>query len=129
MSKKLRVLYVVPETMDLGGIAPSSEHIVAGLREIGMDAEFMYIRQTKNNVDSGVPGRTIYEGQWVQGEGSKLPFHPVLGWGGMGYSLYGPDNIAAVVKYMNTFDVVIWGAAFGFNVDTYRGRTDWLDVF
>lgn len=127
MAKKLRVLYVVVDTMDIGGIAPTAEHHVAGLKEAGYDAEFMFIRQTKSFVNS--PDSVQHAKTWAIGEGTGQPFSPVLGWRGQNYCLYGKDNIAEVVKIMNTFDVVIWGAAFGFNVNWYRGRDDWMDVF
>jgi hypothetical protein len=128
-TKATRVLYVVPETADIGGIAPSSEQIMMGLKEVGFEAEFMYIRTIKHSAEAAEPRVSGYEGQWVQGEGTGQLFHPMLGWRGYGWSLWGANNIARAVMRMNEFDVVIWGAAFGFNVKWYHGRHDWLDLF
>lgn len=127
--KYLRVLYVVPECSDIGGIAPSTEQILLGLRDNGYQAEFVHIRATKNTLDSGTPNRRDYRGQWITGGGTGLPFHPVLGWGGLGWAAYNRQQIDNLVDHMNKFDVVIWGAAFGFNTDWYRGRHDWADLF
>jgi hypothetical protein len=132
MKKRLRILYALPQTMDLGGIAPSTEHIIAGMRQLGHDCEFMYIKQTKSNTrgtGDAEPGWKKYAGQWVSGEGTGVMFHPMLGWGGPGWSLYDRAHIDLAVNYMNTFDIVVWGAAFGFKVNWYEGSREWLDVF
>lgn len=126
----MRILYVVPDGEDMGGIITSSEHIILGFRELGHHAEFARIRTTARGGIQSRPDRIGFgPEQWSTGKGSGVLMHPVLGWAGPFYSALDPASITAFVKHASTFDIVVWGALFGLKDKNTERTTDWLRMF
>lgn len=133
--KKLKILYVVPVEAsipgsDLGGVIPSSEQFMQGFRELGHEATFVRLRDTSQTGRYDVPSRSIYgPDQWIEGPGTGLRMHTVLGWQGHYYTTGNGRSLQEFIDLANAHDVVVWGALFGFKNKYTAGQTNWFRVF
>lgn len=122
----MRILYVVPEGADMGGIITSTEQILQGFREVGHQADFALLRAVRTATREYAPPKR-YVREFTKGKGSGQPVHPVLGWRGRYYALGQPEEF---VRTANTYDVIVWGALYGLrNKITEGGDGSWLSVF
>lgn len=122
----MKILFIVPEGDNLGGIITSTENYIQGLREEGHKVEFIYLRQTKKAGKSAPPeGDTSYS----VGEGTGMMYSPVFAWRGAYESMLDEDSINRVIIKANAVDFVIWGCLFGLKNKATQGSTRWLRLF
>lgn len=111
----MRILYAIPDGIDLGGIITATEAHLAGLREIGHDVKFVRFRDTQSRGTDRVRNKKGYDhDQWSVGEGSQLPMHPLLGWAGPYLSMNDESDISEFLVEARSYDLIIWGFLFGF---------------
>lgn len=115
-----KVLYVVPDGNDLGGIITSSENLMQGFREAGHDASFMLLRHGQRSGESKPRGQHAHE--YKLSDHTKMWTHTVHGWHGGYCTTMQPDEF---LKYANEYDVVIWGAMYGLRNKATERTTDW----
>lgn len=115
----MKILYVVPEGMDLGGIITSSENLMAGFREAGHQATFAFLKH--NDARYGEP-RGAQADQFVWSPHTEMFVHPVSGWRGNYFSTARPEEFIGAA---NNHDIVVWGALYGLLNDATKGRTAW----
>lgn len=96
---------------NFGGIINHNEQLCAGLKELGHDVTFAYIKPTKTFCKEHIP--VLGEGYEI-GEGTGYPVHQGNGWDAPYYSLLNPDSIKQFVEDANKHDIVIWQSIFGF---------------
>lgn len=132
----MKILYVIPNGEDLGGIINSSEHLMQGFREAGHEATFCLLTAPQSEVktyraagdtsdyprakwqDSKTWVRSPHTGQWV---------HPVHGWKGPWISM-----VAGIDKFLrlaSQHDVIVWGALFGLRNKHTEGNSRWIRFF
>ena len=126
----MKILYVIPDGIDLGGIITATEAHIAGLQEIGHDVTFIRLRDT---VTGGVQGRSRKKNydsdQWAVSNYKGIEVHPLLGWTGPYYSMNNPRDISAVRNIIASHELVIWGLLFGFKNDNTCADPIWMDLF
>mgnify|MGYP007071590873 CR=1 FL=1 len=126
----MKILYAIPDGIDLGGIITATEAHIAGLQEIGHEVTFLRLRDT---VSSGVQGRSQKAGydsdQWASSAYAGLEVHPLLGWTGPYYSMNEPEDILRVKDVISNHDLVIWGFLFGFKNKNTEKNPVWVDLF
>lgn len=111
---------------NFGGIINHCEHLIAGLKEIGHDVTFAYLKGTKTVRPVEIPAE-LKEGYEI-GIGSGYPVHQGDGWIAPYYSYLVKDSIDKFVADANKHDIVIWQSIFGFkNKDTEK-YLDWLPM-
>lgn len=131
----MKVLVVVPieaaiPGSDLGGVITNVEQIMVGLREAGHKADFVRLRDAPVLGKENVPSRSAYgEDQWVIGPGTGFRMHTVLGWQGPYYTTGLDRSRQEFIDLANTYDVVIWGAMFGFMNEYARRNPKWIECF
>jgi len=126
----VKILYAIPDGIDLGGIITATEAHLAGLREIGHDVKFVRFRDTKTRGVSKKNNKAGYDhDQWAEGAGSGLPMHPLLGWAGEYLSMNSRSDIAEFKDMAREADLVIWGFLFGFKNVSTMGDPAWMDLF
>lgn len=122
----MKVLYIVPDGDDLGGIYTSTENLLCGFREAGHSATLALIRPSQHH--RSVPIGAPLPGSFV-GPGSGWPLHPIRGWKAPYYSWGDPSSLAALIKLGNEHDLVVWGAMFGLRNRCNEGNDRWVRVF
>jgi glycosyltransferase involved in cell wall biosynthesis len=127
----MKILYVVPEGEDMGGIITASEQFMQGFKELGHQATFCLLRATKKSgTNMFTPGSEIEaanEDGWRLGEGTGMAFHTVYGWHGPYISM--ESGIDEFIGLANAHDVVIWAAMFGLRNKLTEGTTNWTRMF
>lgn len=107
---------------NFGGIINHCEHLMAGLKELGHEVNFAYLKGNKTVKPVEIPSQ-LKEGYEI-GVGSGYPVHQGDGWIAPYYSYMVEDSVKQFVKDANQHDIVIWQSIFGFkNKDTekYKG--------
>lgn len=122
-----KVLYVVPDGDDLGGIYTSTENLLQGFREAGHKATFAMLRPTRSP-PRDMMGYAPRPGSYV-GQGTGYHLHSQYGWQGPYYSLGDQDSLRSLVELGNEHDCVVWGAMFGLRNKVTEGNTDWVRLF
>lgn len=127
-TKLKKVLYIVPDGDDLGGIYTSSENLLCGFREIGYEPTFVLLRATNTS-----QRRTDYQPRFgsYRGEGTGYALHPQYGWQGRYYSLGEAQDINNLVLLANAggYSVVVWAAMFGLRNKQTEGQAGWTRLF
>ena len=115
---------------DLGGVITNVEQIMCGLRDAGHSADFVRLRDAPVLGKENVPSRAIYtEDQWVIGPGTGFRMHTILGWQGPYYTTGIESSLQEFIDLANSYDVVIWGAMFGFQNEYARRNPQWIRCF
>lgn len=111
---------------NFGGIINHCEHLMAGLKELGHEVNFAYLKGNKTVRSVEIP-KTLEDG-WEIGVGSGYPVHQGDGWIAPYYSYKVKDSINQFVEDANKHDIVIWQSIFGFkNKDTEKD-VNWLPM-
>jgi glycosyltransferase involved in cell wall biosynthesis len=122
----MKILMVMHTFNNFGGIINHCEHLMAGLKELGHEVNFAYLKGTKTVRPVEIP-TTLKEGYEI-GVGSGYPVHQGDGWIAPYYSYLVKDSINQFVEDANKHDIVIWQSIFGFkNKDTEK-YLDWLPM-
>lgn len=127
----MKILYVLPDGIDLGGIITVTEQYLAGMLDLGHDVTFVRLTFNATNAPSDIANRKDFpKSEWSIGIGTGLPVHPVLGWAGPQIGLRSKNGMSYFLDLVSQHDVVIWGALYGLNcransgVDVLRLFTD-----
>lgn len=124
-----KVLYVVPEGIDLGGIITSTEQLLQGFRDIHCErVTFALLRPLKNSGLS-ISMSSDQPAGYTKGKGTGLWVHPIKGWKGPFYALGDAGDMNEFIRMANTHDVVIWGSLYGLRNKLTEGNTAWLRLF
>ena len=111
---------------NFGGIINHNEQLIAGLKDLGHEVTFAYIKPTAT-APKAVDVTTCPEG-YVFGAGTGYPVHQGKGWIAPYYSLKNKESIKKFVEDANKHDIVIWQSIFGFkNADTEKFK-DWIPM-
>jgi glycosyltransferase involved in cell wall biosynthesis len=122
----MRILMVMHTFNNFGGIINHCEHLMAGLKELGHEVNFAYLKGTKTVRPVEIPSE-LKEG-WEIGIGSGYPVHQGDGWMAPYYSYKVKESIDKFVEDANKHDIIIWQSIFGFkNKDTEKYK-DWLPM-
>lgn len=122
----MKILMVMHTFNNFGGIINHCEHLMAGLKELGHEVNFAYLKGNKTVRPVEIP-ETLGEG-WEIGVGSGYPVHQGDGWMAPYYSYKVKDSINKFVEDANRHDIVIWQSIFGFkNKDTEKD-VNWLPM-
>jgi len=122
----MKILMVMHTFNNFGGIINHCEHLMAGLKEIGHEVNFAYLKGNSTVRPVEIPSK-LAEGYEI-GIGSGYPVHQGDGWIAPYYSYKVKESVDKFVKTANEHDIVIWQSIFGFkNKDTekYKG---WLPM-
>lgn len=122
----MKILMVMHTFNNFGGIINHCEHLMAGLKELGHEVNFAYLKGTKTVKSVEIP-TTLAEGYDI-GVGTGYPVHQGDGWIAPYYSYKVKESIDKFVADANEHDIVIWQSIFGFkNKDTEQYK-DWLPM-
>ena len=122
----MKIMMVMHTFNNFGGIINHCEHLMAGLKELGHEVTFAYLKGTKTVKPVEIPTK-LRDGYEI-GVGSGYPVHQGDGWIAPYYSYKVKDSIKDFVRDANTHDLVIWQSIFGFkNKDTEKSL-DWLPM-
>lgn len=120
-------IFVVMHTFNnFGGIINHNEQLIAGLKEIGHDVTFAYVKPTAQ-APKPVDVSFLPEG-YEFGAGTGVPVHQGKGWISPYYSLKNKESIAKFVEDANKHDIVIWQSIFGFKNSDTEKFTDWIPM-
>lgn len=122
----MKIMMVVHTFNNFGGIINHTEHLIAGLKELGHEVTFAYLKGVKSTKFAGVP-ETLKEG-YETGVGSGLPVHQGDGWIAPHYTYLDKASIAQFVEDANKHDIVIWQSVFGFKNKSTEKNKDWLPM-
>ena len=122
----MKIMMVMHTFNNFGGIINHCEHLMAGLKELGHEVTFAYLKPNKQVKSVEIP-TTLKEGYEI-GIGSDYPVHQGDGWMAPYYSYKVKASIDKFVEDANKHDLVIWQSIFGFkNKDTEHDQT-WLPM-
>jgi glycosyltransferase involved in cell wall biosynthesis len=122
----MKILMAMHTFNNFGGIINHCEHLMAGLKELGHEVNFAYLKGSKTIRPVEIPSQ-LKDG-WEIGVGSGYPVHQGDGWMAPYYSYKIKESIDKFVDDANKHDVVIWQSIFGFkNKDTEKYK-DWLPM-
>jgi glycosyltransferase involved in cell wall biosynthesis len=122
----MKIMMVMHTFNNFGGIINHCEHLVAGLKELGHDVTFAYLKGNKTVRPVEIPTE-LKEGYEI-GIGTGYPVHQGDGWIAPYYSYKVKESIDKFVQDANKHDLVIWQSIFGFkNKDTEKSL-DWLPM-
>lgn len=121
----MKILVAMHVFNNFGGILNHNEQLIAGLKDLGYDVTFAYLKTTKKPDYNVVPN--IPEG-YELGEGTGLPFHQGNGYVSPYYSIKDKDSIAKFVKEANKHDILIWQSIFGFKQSATERDQSWLPM-
>lgn len=122
----MKVMMVMHTFNNFGGIINHAEHLMAGLKELGHDVTFAYLKGNKSVKPVEIP--TSLKDGWEIGIGSGYPVHQGDGWIAPYYSYIVKDSINKFVKDANEHDLVIWQSIFGFKNKLTEQNLDWLPM-
>lgn len=122
----MKILTVVHDFNNFGGIISHTEQLIAGFKDLGYETGFVYLRSTK----TGGKFSEDYDREgYDTGVGTGLPVHQGKGWRGEYLSFLNDDDVNKFVKLANSYDVVIWQSIFGFKCQDSEGKQSWLKMF
>ena len=111
---------------NFGGILNHNEQLIAGLKDLGYDVTFAYIKST-TKPNYSVDTSTLPDG-YELGEGTLLPLHQGNGYISPYYSLKDSASVAKFVKDANEHDILIWQSIFGFKSAATEKDKTWLPM-
>jgi len=122
----MKVLTVVHDFNNFGGIISHTEQLIAGFKDLGHETGFVYLRSTK----TGGKFSDEYDKEGYDiGVGTGIPVHQGKGWRGEYLSFINDDDVNKFVNIANNYDVVIWQSIFGFKCQDSEGKQSWLRMF
>ena len=122
----MKIMMVMHTFNNFGGIINHCEHLVAGLKELGHEVTFAYLKGNKTVRTVEIPTQ-LKEGYEI-GVGTGYPVHQGDGWIAPYYSYKVKESVDKFVEDANQHDLVIWQSIFGFkNKDTEKSLT-WLPM-
>jgi glycosyltransferase involved in cell wall biosynthesis len=111
---------------NFGGIINHNEQLIAGLKDLGHEVTFAYIKPTHTD-PKPVDVTTCPEG-YEFGPGTGVPVHQGKGWIAPYYSLKNGASIRKFVEDANKHDIVIWQSIFGFKNAETELFIDWIPM-
>lgn len=115
----MKILVAMHTFNNYGGIINHCEHLIAGLKELGHEVTFAYIKGNKTVRPVTVPA--VLADGWEIGVGTGHPVHQGSGWLAPYYSYKVKESVDKFVVDANAHDLVIWQSIFGFkNKDTEK---------
>jgi len=120
----MKILTVVHDFNNFGGIIAHTEQLMAGFKHLGHQADFVYLRSTKSG---GTMSSKLDEG-YELGEGTGVPVHQGKGWRTDYLSFINDDDVNKFVEKANQYDLIIWESIFGFKNQESEGKTSWLKM-
>jgi glycosyltransferase involved in cell wall biosynthesis len=122
----MKILTVVHDFNNFGGIISHTEQLIAGFKDLGHETGFVYLRSTK----SGGKFSSDYDSEGYDiGVGTGVPVHQGKGWRADYLSFINDDDVSKFVKIANDYDVVVWQSIFGFKCQDSEGKQSWLRMF
>ena len=122
----MKIMMVMHTFNNFGGIINHCEHLIAGLKELGHEVTFAYLKPNKQVKAVEIP-TTLKEGYEI-GVGSGYPVHQGDGWIAPYYSYKVKESIQQFVKDANKHDLVIWQSIFGFKNKDTENDLSWLPM-
>ena len=119
----MKIMIAMHTFNNFGGIIAHNEQLIAGLKELGHDVTFAYLKPTAQ-APRPVNTTDLPEG-YEFGAGTGLPVHQGKGWNSPYYSFKNPACIARFVEEANKHDILIWQSIFGFKNSETELFTDW----
>ena len=111
---------------NFGGIINHNEQLIAGLKELGHEVTFAYI---KPNVTAPKPvDTTVCPEGYAFGPGTGYPVHQGNGWIAPYYCMKNKDSIKQFVADANKHDIVIWQSIFGFKNAATEKYLEWVPM-
>lgn len=120
----MKILVAMHVFNNFGGILNHNEDLIAGLKELGHDVTFAYLKTTAKPSYGDVLSSGLGEGYQL-GAGTGLPVHQGLGYISPYYSIKNDESIAKFVKDANKHDIVIWQSIFGFKQSATERDVRW----
>ena len=120
-----KVLVVVNSFNDYGGIINHTENLITGLKEIGKEVNFVFLKPTKSNKKKLSDFSGI---NYSIGEGTNLPVHLGRGWLCEHYSYLDNHDIKRFIDLANNHDLVIWESLFGFKNKSTINEKRWTKM-
>lgn len=111
---------------NFGGIINHNEQLIAGLKELGHDVTFAFIKT--NHTEQKIVDTSIFPDGYVAGVGTGYPVHQGKGWIAPFYSLLNKNSIKQFVQDANSHDLVIWQSIFGFKNAQTENFRDWIPM-
>jgi glycosyltransferase involved in cell wall biosynthesis len=122
----MKIMMVMHTFNNFGGIINHCEHLVAGLKEIGHEVTFAYLKPNKQVKPVEIPTE-LKEGYEI-GIGTGYPVHQGDGWIAPYYSYKVKESIDQFVQDANQHDLVIWQSIFGFKNKDTEQYLEWLPM-
>lgn len=122
----MKILVAMHVFNNFGGIINHNEQLVAGLKELGHEVTFAYLKPTAKKC--GDVDTTVCPEGYEFGAGTGLPVHQGKGWLAPYYAFKNADDIQRFVKTANEHDIVIWQSIFGFKNSDTELFTDWTPM-
>ena len=123
----MKILVPVHQFSNFGGIINHTEQLIAGLKDLGHEVTFVFLKPSTIKPKSVEIPSVLDEG-YELGEGTGLPVHQGKGWITDYYSFLNKDSIAEFVAEANKHDLVIWESIFGFKNKNSENNIDWLPM-
>jgi glycosyltransferase involved in cell wall biosynthesis len=122
----MKVLTVVHDFNNFGGIVSHTEQLIAGFKDLGHETGFVFLRATKT---SGKFSDDYIDDGYDIGAGTGIPVHQGKGWRGNYMSFINDDDVTKFVKLANEYDIVVWQSIFGFKRQESEGKQSWVRMF
>jgi glycosyltransferase involved in cell wall biosynthesis len=122
----MKIMMVMHTFNNFGGIINHAEHLLAGVKELGHEVTFAYLKPNKQVKSVEIP-TTLKEGYEI-GVGSGYPVHQGDGWIAPYYSYKVKESIEQFIRDANTHDIVIWESIFGFKNKDTEQDLNWLPM-
>jgi len=126
----MKIMVAMHVFNNFGGILNHNEQLIAGLKDLGHDVTFAYLKTTTKpnySVDTSMRSDAHADG-YELGEGTGLPLHQGNGYVSPYYSIKDKDSIAKFVKEANKHDILIWQSIFGFKQSATEKDKSWLPM-
>ena len=120
----MKILTVVHDFNNFGGIVSHTEQLIAGFKDLGHQADFVFLRSTKSH---GIINPSSTEG-YDRGEGTLELVHQGKGWTGKYLSFINDSNVETFVNIANNYDLIVWQSIFGFKCQDSEKKTSWLKM-
>ena len=122
----MKIMMAMHTFNNFGGIINHAEHLLAGLKELGHEVTFAYLKPNKQVKSVEIP-LTLKEG-YEMGIGSGYPVHQGEGWIAPYYSYKVKESIDKFILDANQHDIVIWESIFGFKNKSTENYLEWLPM-